>query len=58
MEGSRQLHNLAAVAIGKVLPVPIEYEAGWVPEKFWALEKRKISCLVPRIQPQFLSPNP
>jgi len=36
---SGQLHTLAALPLGKN-PVPIEWEARWVPELVWTFSRR------------------
>jgi hypothetical protein len=46
MEGSSQLHAPAALPPEKELPVPIGYEAAWVPEPVWNLWCRE-KCLAP-----------
>jgi hypothetical protein len=43
MEASGQHHMLAALPLGKVAAVPIEYEPGWAPELVWLLWKREKS---------------
>jgi hypothetical protein len=46
MKVGGKLHSLAALFLGKEPPVPIGYEAGWVPEPLWTLARREKS-LVP-----------
>jgi hypothetical protein len=35
MEVSGQLHDPAALTLGKEPPVPVGYEAAWAAEQFW-----------------------
>jgi hypothetical protein len=41
MKVSGQLQAPAALPPGEKLPVPIEQEAGWVPESVWTLWSRE-----------------
>jgi len=41
MEVSGQLHATAALTLGKELPEPIGYEAGWATEPAWARWRRE-----------------
>jgi hypothetical protein len=43
MEVSGQLHAPAALLPGKMPPVPIEWEVGWIPEPVWSTWSRENS---------------
>ena len=43
---SGQLHSSAALSPRTVSSIPTEYEAAWVPEPVWPLQRRKSSLAV------------
>jgi len=47
MEVISQLHASAVLPPRKELPIPLVYEAGWVPELVWTLWRREKISSVP-----------
>lgn len=41
MEVSGKIHNPSTLQPGKGIPVPVAYEAGWIPESVWTLWRIK-----------------